>query len=337
MRSAGDERGGGKRRGARALLRHWRLKGVIQKVLSALPGGTRINDGLQRAFGELRDPAANFDAKVRDWLGLMALLRAAGIPSVAGRELLEIGTGWYPTSPLLFALAGARTCHTYDISRHLSGEMTRRLLLQLENHLDAVAAAADRDPADVRALYRRLLDTRTDADLLGTAGIVYHAPADATRTTLPDGSIDVVFSNSVLEHVEPALLPGLLRESRRLVGARGVSLHAVACNDHYAHFDRAISFVHYLQFDARQWRKWNNALNYQNRLRAPDFIAAAREAGLEIVHEERAVRPGSREALAAMRVAPEFASYAAEDLVATSVNFVARAALGGPVDHSPRT
>jgi len=38
-----------------------------------------------------------------------------------------------------------------------------------------------------------------------------------------------------------------------------------------------------------------------------------------------------------MRVAPEFASYAAEDLVATSVNFVARAALGGPVDHSPRT
>jgi hypothetical protein len=239
--------------------------------------------------------------------------------------MLEIGTGWYPTSPLLFALAGARACHTYDISRHLDGTMTRRLLVHVERHLDAIADAASRDPAEVHALYRRLVDTRGDDELLASAGIVYHAPADATRTTLPDGSIDVVFSNSVLEHVEPTLLPGLLRESRRLIGARGVSLHAVACNDHYAHFDRTISFVHYLQFDARQWRLWNNALNYQNRLRAPDFIAAARDAGLEIVHEERAVRPGSREALATMRVAPEFASYAAEDLVATTVNFVARA------------
>ena len=331
MRRGGEERanaGPVARRGLRGWARHWRVKGVIQKVLAAVPGGNGANDWLQRRFGGLRDPAANFDAKVGDWLGLMGLLRAAGIESVAGRELLEIGTGWYPTSPLLFALAGARTCHTYDISRHLDGAMTRRLLVHLERHLDAVAEAARRDTAEVRALYRRLLDTRTDADLLGAAGIVYHAPADATRTGLPDASIDVVFSNSVLEHVEPPLLPGLLRESRRLIGTRGVSLHAVACNDHYAHFDRAISFVHYLQFDARQWRKWNNALNYQNRLRAPDFIAAARDAGLEIVYEERAVRPGSREALATMRVAPEFAGYSFDDLAATTVNFVARASQG---------
>ncbi len=312
------------RRGLRALLRHWRVKGVIQKLLAGLPGGTAINDRLQRTFGELRDPAANFDAKVRDWLGLMALLRAAGIPSVAGRDLLEIGTGWYPTSPLLFALAGARACHTYDISRHLDGAMTRRLFLHVERHLVAIADAASRDPAEVRALYRRLVETGTDAELLGLAGIVYHAPADASRTTLPDESIDVVFSNSVLEHVNPAVLPALMRESRRLIGARGVSLHAVACNDHYAHFDCGVSFVHYLQFDAGRWRWWNNALNYQNRLRAPDFIDAARAAGLEIVHEERAVRPGTREALAAMRIAPDFAKYAAEDLVVTSVNFVAR-------------
>ena len=37
-----------------------------------------------------------------------------------------------------------------------------------------------------------------------------------------------------------------------------------------------------------------------------------------------------REALAAMRVAPEFASYYTEDLVATSVNFVASASSHPP-------
>lgn len=158
-------------------------------------------------------------------------------------------------------------------------------------------------------LYGRLVEAGTDEDLLGTTGIVYHAPADASRTTLPDGSTDVLFSNSVIEHVDPAVLPALLRESCRLLGARGLGLHAPACNDHYEHFARAILFMHYLQFDAARWRWWNNSLNYQNRLRAPDFIAMARDAGLDIVHEERDVRPRTREALATMRVAPELSHY----------------------------
>lgn len=310
---------------ARRMLRHWRVKGVVQKALGALPGGTRANSALQRVFGELRDPRANFDAKFGDWQGLMSLLAAGGRPSVEGRVLVEIGTGWYPTNPLLFALAGARACHTYDIVRHLDESMTRQLLVHLQRHLAEIAALAGRSEAAVRADHARITAAADLDGLLDAAGIAYHAPGDATRTGLADGSVDVVFSNSVLEHVDPDVLPALMAESRRLVAGRGVSVHAVACNDHYAHFDRSISFVNYLQFDDRAWARWNNPLNYQNRLRAPDFIDAARGAGLTIVHEERAVRPGVREALAAMQVAPRFARYAPADLAATTVNFVARA------------
>ncbi len=85
-----------------------------------------------------------------------------------------------------------------------------------------------------------------------------------------------MFSNSVLEHVDPGLLHALLAESRRGIGAHGVSVHAVACNDHYAHFDRTIAFVNDLQFDDAAWSRWNNPLNHQNRLRAPNSIDAAR-------------------------------------------------------------
>jgi hypothetical protein len=309
---------------AKQLLRHWRVKGVVQKALGVVPGGTRVNSALQQVFGELRDPRANFDAKFGDWQGLMALLAAAGRASVDGAVMVEIGTGWYPTNPLLFALAGARECHTYDIVRHLDFAMSRRLLEHLGRHLDTVAASAGRDPAAVRAQWERLCAAPDLERLLELAGIRYHAPGDARRTGLADGSVDVVFSNSVLEHVEPSLLVPLLAESRRVVGGRGVSVHAVACNDHYAHFDRSISFVNYLRYDDARWALWNNPLNYQNRLRAPDFIDAAREAGLVVVHEERAVRPGVREALATLPVAARFARYAPDDLAATTVNFVAR-------------
>jgi hypothetical protein len=307
-------------------LRHWRVKGVVQKVLGAVPGGTALNSALQRQIGELRRPAANFDAKFGDWQGLMGLLQAAGRPSVAGLTLVEVGTGWYPTNPILFALAGAHTIHTYDITRHLDGTMTRQLVQHLGGKLQAIASVSARPLAEVQAHYQRLCAAHDPAALLAAAGIVYHAPADAGSTDLADGAVDLVFSNSVLEHVEPRLLPALMRESARLVGRRGVAVHAVACNDHYAHFDRSISFVNYLRYDAASWRRWNNPLNYQNRLRAPDFLAAARAAGLEILHEQRAVRGGTREALASMQVAPEFAAYSLEDLATTTINFVARSA-----------
>ncbi len=304
--------------------RHWRVKGLVQGALGRLPGGVGLNSTLQRKLGELRNPQANFDAKVGDWQGLMGLLQTAGRASVEGLTLVEVGTGWYPTNPLLLALAGARTCHTYDIVRHLDAPMCERLLAHLESKLPLVCALSGRAADAVDAHYRRMRAARGIDALLQAAGIVYHAPGDACATGLAEGSVDLMFSNSVLEHVDPALLPSVMGESRRLIGSRGVVLHAVACNDHYAHFDRAISFVNYLQYDDQAWARWNNPLNYQNRLRAPDFIDAARAAGLEIVHEARAVRAGTREALAGMRVAQRFAHYAPEDLAATTVNFVAR-------------
>jgi hypothetical protein len=304
--------------------RHWRIKGVVQKALSFLPGGVRLNTALQRMVGELRAPEANFDAKLGDWQGLMALLAAAGRRSVDGAVMVEVGTGWYPTNPLLFALAGAREVHTYDIVRHLDEGLTRRLLAHLDARAARIAATAGVPVDAVEARIARWRAARGLDALLAEAGIRYHAPGDARATGLPDGAVDIVFSNSVLEHVDPALLPSLMAESRRLVGARGLAVHAVACNDHYAHFDRAISFVNYLRYDDAVWARWNNPLNYQNRLRAPDFIAAARAAGLEVVHEERAVRPGTREALAAMPVAARFAHYTPDDLAATTVNFAAR-------------
>lgn len=306
--------------------RHWRLKGMAQKALSVVPGGVALNTALQRVVGELRAPEANFDAKIGDWQGLMGLLAAAGRRSIDDAVMVEVGTGWYPTNPLLFALAGAREVHTYDIVRHLDEGMTRQLLAHLDSRAARIAATAGLPLDAVQARIARWRATRGLDALLDAAGIRYHAPGDARATGLADGSVDIVFSNSVLEHVDPALLPGLMAESRRLVGRRGLAAHAVACNDHYAHFDRAISFVNYLRYDDASWAFWNNPLNYQNRLRAPDFIAAARAAGLAVVHEERAVRPGTREALATMAVAARFSHYAPDDLAATTVNFVARGA-----------
>ena len=303
-------------------LRHWKLKGLAQKLLSGLPGGGRLNDWLQLSTGGLRDFEGNVASKVSNWESMIGYLRRVG-RRVDAQVLLEIGTGWYPTLPVCHILAGAKTVYTVDIARHASQELTFRMFRALEPNLDRIAAAAGRPGNAVREHYRLLSRARTLGELLSAANIQYRAPEDASGLDLPSKSVDIVYSNSVLEHVAPNLIAPIMRESHRVLNDDGAAVHGVACNDHYAYFDKSISFVNFLRYTEKGWRLWNNRLNYQNRLRAVDYTTITQAAGFRIAYEARTVRPGSREALQSIQVAPEFQHYSFEDLVATSINFVA--------------
>jgi len=296
----------------------WRAKAVVQKVLTILPFGSDINNLLQLKAGGLRNFQEHIQGKVNDWVGMMSLLAESGI-SVRNAAALEIGTGWIPTLPVCFWLAGAQSCMTYDLSRHLQPELTRRLIAALHHHLVRIADAAVLPAAYVRERYVKL-----ENDILTTCGITYVAPGDASNTGLPDQSIDIVFSNSVLEHVTAEALPAIMQETRRILRPSGAAVHCVACNDHYAHFDRRISYVNYLRFSAGQWRWWNSSLQYQNRLRASDFLRIAGNSGLTVVCARRYVRPGVESALQSLPIAPEFKTYSQSELAATTVNFVCR-------------
>lgn len=296
----------------------WRAKAVVQSILSSVPWGERINDLLQLQVGGLR----NFDAEVRgklnDWIGMMKLLAECEI-DVRDATILEIGTGWFPTLPVCFWLAGVRNCITYDLRRHLRPELTGRMIYVLEPYLDAIANAADIAPTSVRQRYAEI-----GKDTLRSCGITYMAPGDASRTGLPDGSVDIVFSNSVLEHVTREALAAIMSETRRILRPSGVAAHCVACNDHYAHFDRRISYVNYLRFPEKKWRRWNNALHYQNRLRARDFLKLAQDSGLCVITERQYIRPGVEPALQNLPIAEDFRGYTRDELAATTVNFVCR-------------
>jgi SAM-dependent methyltransferase len=305
-------------------IRHWRLKALIQRFLSAIPGGGRVNDYLQTSIGGLTEFEGNIAGKIDDWVCMMSYLEAVNRANLEGLTMLEIGTGWYPTFPVCLILAGAQRVYTVDLNRHLNGPLTMRMLGAMEAHLHRIANLSGQPVERVRETYDRLRRAGGLEELLRVANIEYHAPQNAAELDwIPADSLDIVYSNSVLEHVFPAEIPRLMSESWRVLKPDGLQLHEVACNDHYAIADKNISFVNYLQYSDRQWSFWNNRLHYQNRLRAPDFTKFARDNGFHILHEARATRPGTREAMSRMRIAPRFRGYSPEDLASTTVDFVA--------------
>ena len=87
---------------------NWRIKGVTQKILSTVPGGVSLNDLLQRSVGSLRDfPKQVASSVLDDWVVLASYMKELGV-GLAGLSYMEIGTGWVPTLPVCYALAGAR-------------------------------------------------------------------------------------------------------------------------------------------------------------------------------------------------------------------------------------
>jgi SAM-dependent methyltransferase len=305
---------------------HWRIKGLLQTALGVLPRGNELHYTLQRRAGGLKNFARECDIKVDDWVLMVKHLRSVGI-ELAQTRLLEMGSGWYPTFPFCLYLAGAGRVHTLDLNRHMKPDLTLACAVRLENHVDVIANTCGLDTAIVltkqQALVRALKQGATLEQ--ATEGVVhYRAPADAADTQLPHASVDVVFSNSVLEHVPAEVIARCFQESRRILDPNGVIFHSVNCGDHYAYVDANINQLNYLKYSSAQWQRWNNAFLYQNRLRAIDFTRMAREAGYLIELDTARARPERLAQLAKIDIDAEFTKYSAEQLAITSIDFIGR-------------
>jgi SAM-dependent methyltransferase len=303
---------------------NWRVKGLAQKALSITPGGVRVNDLLQRRLGGLRDFRRHVTSKVvDDWTVLASYMNELGV-GLDGLRYVEIGTGWFPTLPVCYALVGAREVVTFDLTRHLDAHQSFKMVAVLYPLLERIAVAGGRTLSEVQSQYAEISSAATLDELLQLARIDYHAPADAASSGLPDESVDVVFSNSVLEHVPGPDIARMMDESHRILRRGGLAIHCANCGDHYAYFDRMITPINYLTYSGRQWKFWNNRLLYQNRLRPIDFIQLAEEAGLEVILRKTQPRAELLALLPQMKVASEFIPYPAEELCCTSVGFAAR-------------
>lgn len=307
---------------------NWKVKGLVQNALSSVPGGVQVNSFLQRTVGNLCSVEHNVDVKViADWLVLLCHMREVAV-NPQDLDYLEVGTGWYPTLPICYFLIGARSCKTYDINRHLSAKLTWKMLRRLEHHLAAIAEAGGCSIESVAARYQELTQCKTLAQLLDCAHIEYLAPADASSSALPPASVDIVFSNSVLEHVPPETIRNIMCESRRVLRPSGLIIHSANCGDHYAYSDRNITAVNYFMYSDHEWKVWNNSLQYQNRLRPDDFLNMAIEAGFHILLAKHQPQQELLDTLQQIRIAPEFSRYKPEQLATTSVDFVARTPSG---------
>lgn len=171
----------------------------------------------------------------------VAALSRTGHP-LAGHQVLEIGAG--RTNVVAYGLVAAGA----------GGVVALEPFVEFESARDS-ALASKHHPGDAKALQVRVQRTRSFGDV-------------------PDASVDIILSNSVLEHViDPR---AFFSDCRRVLRTGGTMLHMVDYRDHFFKYPYA-----FLTFSESVWSRWLNPGDLP-RWRVYDHVASMQEAGFRV-------------------------------------------------------
>lgn len=184
--------------------------------------------------GDCPRPPVEIDAKtLEQGLRQVEMLRHHG-RGLAGATLLDVGTCWQPTIPLLFFLAGCDDIVLVDRRRVLDCDILVNTARNLSKHAGEIAKRLELDAHRVRTLLR-VDDEPTFFGTLRRFKMQYLAPCDLLEMNLPARSVDLVTCRALLDRYSETYVKELLPEVARFLKPDGLMCHCIDQDDrlHY--------------------------------------------------------------------------------------------------------
>ena len=122
--------------------------------------------------------------------------------------------------------------------------------------------------------------------------IEYQAPVDMRQTHFDENTFDACINTATLEHIPAKDIEPIFQEIRRIVVDGGLVSMTIDYSDHYAHTDRNIDRLNFLQFSDKEFERYTHNCHYLNRLRHQDHLEIFRRVGFEIVSDS-AINPAT--------------------------------------------
>jgi SAM-dependent methyltransferase len=242
----------------------WALKVVAKLLVSRLP----LPYGFWKAIGLFRHgrmDSADYPIKIFNLHTARAF--PLGLPNDA--VILELGPGDSVASALLGFSQGARQVCLVDVGNFARSDVAFYQALALDMKKKGFAVP------DLGA-------AESINDVLQACNARYLTQGITSLRTIPSGSIDFMWSHSVLEHVRRCELGDVLGELRRILKPGGMASHNI---DYQDHLDHALNN---LRFSEALWESplFAGAGFYTNRVPAVCLHQMFREYGFDILQED---------------------------------------------------
>lgn len=280
----------------------WPAKMIAKMVLARLP----VDYRLWKRLGLFEH--GSMDRPQYAVAVVMRHMEKAGIARrTGGFVALEIGPGDSLFSGLIAHALGASRTYLVDVGRFATMRMDD--YRAMERYLgEQRLSVPDRSRA------------RSMDDLLQGYGICYFTEGVGSFESLPDASVDFVWSHATLEHIRRAQVPELARQIRRVLRADGIGSHQVDLQDHLG------GALNNLRFPRHLWESELMARSgfYTNRIGYSEMLEIFRSAGLEV--EITDVDRWGSLPTPRRRMAGEFRGRSEEDLLVRGFHILTRPA-----------
>lgn len=238
----------------------WQAKIAAKVLLSRMPFDYRFWQRLGLfKHGSMEHPEYAHDVFVTHF-------RRVDFPGKAdGFTALEIGPGDTLFSAMIARAYGAAQCYLVDVGRFARNDVAP--YLAMEEWLSR------------RGLVVPTVKCATSLnEVLAVCGATYLADGVSSLRSLPDQSVDFVWSQAVLEHIRRAEFLPMMREVRRVLRPDGVCSHRVDLKDHLG------GALNNLRFSAKVWESNFMACSgfYTNRIRYKEMLSFFEAAGFQV-------------------------------------------------------
>ena len=179
--------------------------------------------------------------------------------------MMEIGPGDSLASGIIAFYYGAKKSFLVDVGDDAIQQTTnyKNLLEYLKNK------------KDINVNYK---DGLSVDDIYKIWNISYLSDGLDSLKIIPDSSVDFIWSQSVLEHIDKYEFINYLRELRRIISIGGISVHGVDLKDHlsYAHNN--------LRFPEKVWESafMKKSGFYTNRILYSDMIKILKDCNFHV-------------------------------------------------------
>jgi SAM-dependent methyltransferase len=228
-----------------------------------------------------------------------------GRDRIADAVCLELGPGDSLASALIAHALGAASIYLVD-----TGDFADRNLSTYRAMVDELRARG--------LAVTDLDDVSTVDEMLGRINARYLTDGLRSLQEIGDSTVDLIWSNAVLEHIRRHEVIAVFRNFRRILKPQGAMSHRIDFMDHLG------GSLNNLRFSSRLWESEFMAKSgfYTNRLRHSEMLEAMLGAGFEIVScrvDQWAELPLPRR-----KMATEFRGFSDADLRTSVATIVAR-------------
>lgn len=198
-----------------------------------------------------------------------------------GHALLELWTGWVHAGSLYSALLIDASITSFDVWDCRSLAATKEALSRIEAAIQSSDNHSPDEKQRARERAAMALQTQTFDELYRVLNITYITDEEGVPR-LPEHSVDMIYSQDVLEHVARESFVSSIREWRRVLKPQGLFMASIGLDDHLTHYDKTKS-LKVLYHSDRLWDYLlSNRLQYINRFTASEIVASFQQNGFNV-------------------------------------------------------